>query len=394
MNYGTILHFDMDAFFASIEVLDNPSLKGKPVIVGSPPDQRGVVSTASYEARKFGVRSAMPSRTAFKLCPQGIFVPVRMERYGEISDQVLAIVESLTPVIEQVSVDEAFLDVSGALRRWGDGVAIAKELKRRVSKEIGLTVSVGVAPNKFLAKLASDLQKPDGLTVVPVEPDAIAKFLAPLPISRIWGVGKVSAAQLEKFGIQTIGDVQRKRLTDLEPIVGRAMAEHIHALALGQDDRPVVTDYEAKSISSEHTFLEDCEDLLAIRQVLIENVEHVGMRLRKGGLSCRVAHIKYRYDTFQTFTRQRALKVATSSDRDLVDSALALLDAQKLERPIRLVGFGVSDLSEGPAKEPDPFLFEELNPHKRREKDQRLDSAVDSIREKFGTGAVKRGKWK
>jgi nucleotidyltransferase/DNA polymerase involved in DNA repair len=384
----------MDAFFASVEVLDNPSLKGKPVIVGAPHDKRGVVSTASYEARKFGVRSAMPSRTAFKLCPKGIFLPVRMSRYCEISEHVMAILESFTPVIEPVSIDEAFADVRGALRKWGDAVAIAKELKKRIRKQTGLTASVGVAPNKFLAKLASDLEKPDGLTIVPSGDDAIAAFLAPLPVTRIWGVGKVSAAQLEKFGIRTIADLQRRSLAELQALVGKAMAAHIHELAFGRDDRPVITETEAKSVSNEHTFGEDCDDRLAVRQVMVELAEHVGARLRADGIAGRVAHIKYRYDTFQTFTRQRAMEEPTSSDRGLVHAALSLLDAQTLERSIRLVGFGVSDLVEAGAPPGDAFLFPDMNPGRAREKDRRLDTAVDSIREKFGRGAVKRGKWK
>jgi DNA polymerase-4 len=394
MQAGTILHFDMDAFFAAVEVLDQPSLKGKPVIVGAPPDQRGVVSTCSYEARAFGVRSAMPSRTAHKLCPHGVFLPGRMSRYSQVSRQIMGIVESFSPVIEQVSIDEAFVDVRGALRRWGDAVALARELKRRIRDEAGLTASVGVASNKFLAKLASDLKKPDGLTVVPTAEADIASFLAPLPVSRIWGVGKVSAAQLERFGIRTIGDAQRRTIVELRALLGDAMAEHVHALAFGRDDRPVVTEYEAKSVSNEHTFAEDVDDPLAVRQVLVELAEHVGARLRADGIAGRVAHLKFRYDTFQTFTRQRAMEAATSTDRDLVRTALSLYDDQKIERPIRLVGFGVSDLAAAGETSTDSFLFPEMNTGRRRETDQRLDKAVDTIREKFGRDALKRGKWK
>jgi len=394
MKAGAILHIDMDAFYASIELLDHPELKGKPVVVGSPPNQRGVVSTASYEARKFGIHSAMPSRTAGKLCPHATFLPVRMERYMEMSDRVMTIIESFSPVIEQVSVDEAFVDVRGALRRWGDSVKLARALKDKIKTDLGLTASVGVAPNKFLAKVASDLEKPDGLTVVPTEEKEIAAFLAPLPISRIWGVGKVSAARLQQFGIRTIGDLQKRTHAEIESIAGAAMAEHVLALAFGRDDRPVVTEYEAKSISNEHTFDVDCNDAPTLREKMIELAEHVGRRLRRSGKAARVVQIKIRYDDFRTFTRQKALKPATSSDRDLIRAMLALYDAEKLERPVRLLGFGVAGFDASDAAAESGFLFPEMNAPPGRDKDQRLDRALDKLRDAYGDDAIRRGKWK
>jgi DNA polymerase-4 len=394
MNSGPILHIDMDAFYAAIEILDRPELKGKPVVVGSPPDQRGVVSTASYEARKYGIHSAMPSRTAGKLCPHATFLPVRMERYMEMSDRVMTIIESFSPMIEQVSVDEAFVDVRGALRRWGDSVKLARALKDKIRSDLGLTASIGVAPNKFLAKLSSDMNKPDGLTIVPTDEKEIAEFLAPLPVTRIWGVGKVSAARLESFGVRTIGDLQKRSLAELESIAGDAMAEHVHSLAFGRDDRPVVTEYEAKSISAEHTYDVDCNDALTQRETLIELTEHVGGRLRRSRKTARVAQIKVRYDDFYTFTRQRALERATSSDRDLLNAALGLFDAQKIEKPVRLLGFGVAGFEETSAQSAPEFLFPEMDDFPRRQKDARLDKTLDQLRETFGSDIIRRGKWK
>jgi nucleotidyltransferase/DNA polymerase involved in DNA repair len=387
---GAILHIDMDAFYAAVEVRDHPELRGKPVVIGSPPDKRGVVSTASYEARQFGIRSAMPSRTAGKLCPHAVFLPVRMARYLEVSEQVMAIIESFTPIYEQLSVDEAFLDVAGVLRRWKTGEAVAIALKQRIRKQTGLTASVGVAPNKFLAKLASDLKKPDGLFVVPDEPDAIARFLAALPVSRIWGVGKVTEKRLHECGLRTIGDVQRIPRGTLASYVGEALAVHMQELAWGRDDRPVVTEHQAKSISSETTFDEDCTDAQVVRQVLVEQVEQVGRRLRRDGRKARVGHIRIRYEDFSTITRQQAFARPTHADRDLLRCATLLWEREHAARPVRLIGFGVSGLD---GEEP---LQGELNlgPFTREPelgKVERLDTVVDTLREQFGRDALKRG---
>jgi DNA polymerase-4 len=380
----TILHLDMDAFFAAVELLDRPELRGKPVVVGAPPDQRGVVSTASYEARRFGIHSAMPTRTAHKLCPHAVFLPVRMKRYLDVSRQVMTILESFTPLVEPVSVDEAFLDVAGAMRKWKDPVALARAMKARVKEELGLTCSVGVARNKFLAKLGSELEKPDGLTLVPDDDAELAAFLAPLPVTRLWGVGKVSAARLEQFGLRTIGDVQQKSDRSLAAIVGQAAAAHLRALAFGRDERPVVTEYEAKSISSENTYDVDCTDAAVVRQTLIEQVEHVGARLREGGQKGRVAHLKLRWSDFTTITRQLALPQATSADRVLLRAGLTLLEREKLAQPVRLIGFGVSGL--GGADEGPRWLFQEFTD----ERDEQLDAAVDRLRARYGVQAVRR----
>ncbi len=386
-----ILHMDMDAFYAAIEVRDNPSLRGKPVIIGSPPDQRGVVSTASYEARKFGVHSAMPSRTAGKLCPNGIFLPVRMGHYLAESEKIMRIVESFSPMIETVSVDEAFVDVSGILRRYGSAVNVAMKLKERIRADTGLTASVGVAPNKFLAKLGSDLNKPDGLTVVPEDPDAIAKFLAPLAVTRIWGVGKVTAEALRKNGITTIGDVQARGVEGLEKAFGPALARHVHELAFGRDERAVVTKYDEKSISSEHTFLEDCSDRDVIWQTMVEQVEHVGWRLRRSGKLARVSQLKIRFDDFQTLTRQETFEAPTSGDRNLIASARQILGKLKVTKPVRLVGFGVSDFAGADAAgNRQEFLFAELDPSRHAVRDTRLDQTMDRLREKFGSDAIHR----
>ncbi len=392
-----ILHFDMDAFFAAVEQLDNPSLRGLPVIVGAPPDRRGVVCTASYEARKFGVRSAMPSRTAYRLCPHGVFLPVRMARYAELSRRIMAICERLTPVIEQVSVDEAFLDVAGLLKRRPCPVDVARQLRLMIRDETGLTASVGVAPNKFLAKLASDFRKPDGLTVVPADERDILAFLAPLPVTRIWGVGQVTGRLLAEAGIRTIGQLQLTPQERLCNILGPRAAWNLQRLALGRDDRPVVVSREEKSISNELTFEHDCQDPELLRQTLIELAEKVGRRLRQAGKLAATAHVKLRFHDFTTVTRQQAMQPATASDRLLVREALTLFEREEGPRPLRLIGFGVSKLSGGElAGSPrQPLLFSDPS-ELMEEADQRnaeLDSVVDDLRERYGVGILRRGRW-
>lgn len=382
----------MDAFYASVEILDNPSLKGVPLVVGPPPDRRGVVFTASYEARKYGVRSAMPSRTAGRLCPNAVFVPARMERYREVSEQVMAIIESFTPVVEQLSVDEAFMDVSGVLRRWKTGEAVAVALKKRMQKELGLTASVGVAPNKFLAKLASDLRKPDGLVIIPDDADAIAELLAPMPVTRLWGVGKVTESRLRECGIRSIRDIQRLRVETLVSFVGDAAGRHLHELAWGRDHREVVTEAQAKSISSETTFDEDCADPEVVRQTLVGEVEHVGRRLRVDGRKARVGHIRVRFEDFTTITRQKPFAKPTCADRDLVKCAVELFAKVKLSAPVRLIGFGVTGFDEDVrVVQQGEFSFGPFEQDPEPEKVKRLDEAVDRLREKFGRGAVRRG---
>lgn len=393
MNRGlTILHVDMDAFYAAIEVLDHPGWKGKPLVVGSPPDKRGVVATCSYEARKFGIHSAMPSRTAGKLCPHAVFVEPRMGRYAEISGRIMAIFEEFTPLVEPLSLDEAFLDVAGALHIWGDTVAIARDLKERIRSRIGLTASVGVAPNKFLAKVASDMNKPDGLTVVPLTEPEIMAFLAPLPVTRMWGVGKVSAARLEKEGIRTIGHLQELSHARMEELFGRSGARDMEELVRGHDDREVVTQWEEKSISNEHTFDEDEGDVSRVRQRLLELVEEVGGRLRRSGKLARTAQIKVRYADFSTITRQQSFITALDCDRDLIRSAFELFDRERIGRPVRLIGFGVHNLvAPGQAAPMQRDLFDEPGAVPEDTRNKQLDKAVDALRKTFGSQAIKRG---
>jgi len=383
----TILHVDMDAFFTSVEQRDRPELRGKPVVVGAPPDQRGVVAAASYEARKFGIHSAMPSREAYRRCPHAVFLPPNGKRYGEVSRQIHGIFERFTPLVEPLSIDEAFLDVSGAERLLGTGPEIARKIKDAIHEETLLTASVGVAPNKFLAKLAGDLEKPDGLTVVPASREAIAAFLAPLPISRIWGVGKVTQAQLEAAGISTIGQLQDVTETRLGRILTPHVARHLLRLAWGEDHREVETDYEEKSISNEHTFTHDCDDPVEIRAVLGDLVDNVGRRLREAEKLAGLARLKLRWQGFETITRQRPLDPPVCDDFSLRAAAEKLLAGEELVKPVRLIGFGVAKLVEEAAEQ--LSLFED--DRKERERKERLSEVADTIRSKFGKKSIRRG---
>ena len=390
----TILHVDMDAFYAAIEARDHPEWRGLPLVVGSPPDQRGVVATCSYEARRYGIHSAMPSRTAGKLCPQAVFVSPRMERYAEISAQIMTIFEEFTPLVEPLSLDEAFLDVSGVLRIWDDAVTIAREVKERIKTRTGLTASVGIAPNKFLAKMASDMNKPDGLTVVPVIEPEIMAFLAPLLVTKMWGIGKVTGARLAKENIRMIGQLQALDLGALEHLFGKAGAVDMADLARGRDSRPVITHWEEKSVSNEHTFAEDESDIEQVRQHLLELAEEVGGRLRKSGKLARTAQIKLRFGDFSTITRQMSFPAARNSDRELIACALALFERECVKRAIRLVGFGVSNLvtpdQAAPAQQE---LFAESSGRGPDGRNRKIDQAVDALRHSFGSDAIKRGKW-
>jgi len=387
-----ILHVDMDAFYAAIEQHDKPSLRGRPVIVGAPPDRRGVVSAASYEARRYGVRSAMPSRAAARLCPHAVFLPVRMVRYREVSQQIMGIFREFTPLVEQISIDEAFLDVRGVARHWPSPEAVARAVKQRIREKTELTASVGVAPNKFLAKLASDLDKPDGLTVTPWREDEIAEFLAPLPVSRLWGVGPRTAEALERMGLSTIGDIQRADPVLLARRLGPAAADHLLCIAFGRDDRPVVTEHEEKSISHEITFLEDVSDRDHVRDVLVELTERVGARLRRTGRRARVIRVKVRFSNFRTITRSRTLPRPTDVDHDLIHSALELFEHVPESQPVRLIGFGVQDLTPSGESLQQPSLFPDSQAGgAEAERYRRLDRAVDELRERFGDSAVRWG---
>ena len=379
-----ILHVDMDAFYASVEQLDFPELRGRPVLVGYA-GPRGVVAAASYESRVFGCRSAQPMAVALRNCPHAVVQPVRFKRYREISEKVFGIMESCTPMVEPLSLDEAFLDVTASQRLLGEPEAIARRIKDAVRSGTGLTASVGVSGNKFLAKLASDLQKPDGLCVIRLE-DAAAT-LAPLAVTRLWGVGPKTAQRLAGIGIKTIGDLRKLPPETLAARVGEEEAEHYRRLSMGLDDRPVVPDREAKSIGQEQTFGADLEDPQAVRDVLLEQVEQVGRRLRKHRLQARAVVVKIRFGQFQTITRRTTLADATDATSSLWHAARDLFDAwaNASFRPVRLIGMSATDFATGAAQLP---LF--ADPHSQKQR--RLDAVLDQISGRFGTDAIRRAK--
>jgi DNA polymerase IV len=344
-----ILHVDMDAFFASVEQRDHPEYRGKPVIVGAPSDQRGVVCAASYEARKFGARSAMPSWTAAKLCPTGIFVRPRMEVYRQESRAIMEILHAFTPAVEKVSVDEAYLDLScgvdepiGPDDALDAAVPLARQIKQRIREERQLTASIGVGANKFLAKLGSDFQKPDGLTVIH-ERDKV-EFLKPLPVRVVHGVGPVTAQALEGRGFKTIGDLQTSEVSALREVVG-SFAEHLHERAFGNDERELDLSEERKSISSETTFLHDTDDRGVLRQSLRELAADVADTLEKSGTAALTIQVKVRYSDFKTLTRQMRMEEPLSSAGEIYRIACLLLARGRLvTKPLRLIGIGVSTL--------------------------------------------------
>ena len=373
----TILHVDMDAFYASVEVLDDPSLAGRPVIVGGTPEGRGVVAAASYEARGFGVHSAMSAARARRLCPDGVFLRGRMERYHEISAGIGAIFRDFTPLVEPLSIDEAFLDVGGCLRLFGDGETIGRLIKDRIGDEVGLIASVGVAPNKFLAKLASDLEKPDGFVVIGSH--EIQQRLDPLPVNRIWGVGRVFAGELNRLGINTIADLRNFRRQDLVNRWGDH-ARHILALAEGRDERPVVPDHAAKSIGNETTFRHDIAAADLLQEILDALVDKVAHRLRSQGLVARTVTLKARFADFSTPTRSETLTEPTDQTVLLREVGHRLLTERldRGQRPLRLLGFTVSQLELAGAGQGELFVDQD------RHRQQTLDRLVDSVHHRFG----------
>jgi DNA polymerase-4 len=377
-----ILHVDMDAFYAAVEQRDRPELRGQPVIVGGI-QGRGVVSAASYEARRFGVRSAMPMTTARRLCPQGHFLPVRMKHYAEVSRQIREIFFSFTPLVEPLSLDEAFLDVHGCEGLFGPAPDIARQIKIRIKEATGLIASVGVAPNKFLAKLACDVGKPDGLVILPE--DKVMEFLSPLPVGRLWGVGAKGEKRLHDLTILTIGQLAATPEKLLIDHFGE-MGAHIWRLAHGEDDRSVVPDREAKSISAETTFAQDIADRHVLRVVLLELVDQVAGRLRQSGLRAQTIDLKLRSSDFRTRTRSQALAAPTNSTDSLWKAAVDLFKRALAEEilPLRLLGAGVTRLSAAGAVQ--RGLFDE-----ELDRQHALDHTVDAIRGKFGTSAIHRG---
>jgi DNA polymerase-4 len=378
----TILHADMDAFYAAIEQRDRPELRGKPVIVGGD-GPRQVVSTASYEARKFGVHSAMPGVRARQLCPHGIFVPPRMEVYAEASAQVRAVFDRFTDLVEPLSLDEAFLDVTGSRALFGDGPTIAQAIKDEVKRRTQLCVSVGVATSKYVAKVASDLKKPDALVVV--LPGDERSFLAPLPVSRLWGVGAVTRQQLERAGLRTIGDVQRRSERELVQAFGDSLGPHLFVLANGLDPRDVEPEREARSIGHEMTFADDLVDASEVRDTLLQLSQMVGRRLRQHGVRGTVVRLKLRHPDFTTLSRQRKVP-PTADDLELHRVACELLAACWPGRPgVRLLGVTAAGLV-GTDTPVQGALFAAAS----KKRDQLL-AAMDRIRDRHGEGAVRHG---
>lgn len=378
-----ILHVDMDAFFAAVEQMDQPALRGRPVLVGHA-GPRGVVAAASYEARAFGCHSAQPMSVALRNCPAAVVLPGRFHRYHEISQRVFAILARFTPLVEPVSVDEAFLDVTASVPLFGPAKQIARRIREEIHRTVGLTASVGVAPNKFLAKLASDLKKPDALVVL--DESNIATILPPLSISRIHGIGPRTAERLADIGIRTFADLARTPLDVLKTRVGND-AEYFQQLARGEDDREVHADRDARSIGQEQTFGEDVIEPEEIRRVLLEQCEQVGERLRRHALHARCVTIKIRYGDFQTITRRTTLPHPTDATADLWREARELFDKWTRDHfvPVRLIGMTASQFGD---EEGQMDLFPDPE-HDRRRK---LDQTLDRINQRFGKRTIHRSK--
>lgn len=374
-----IMHVDMDAFFASVEQLDHPEYRGKPVIVGGL-SERGVVATASYEARKFGVHSALSMVKARQLCPNGIFIPGRFDRYRELSEKIRTIFHQFSPLVEPLSIDEALLDLTGAEQLLGTPLEIGRHIKEQIKKETGLTASVGIAPNKFLAKLASDLEKPDGLVLIP--PEQAAKRIADLPVSRIFGLGKKSVEALRQWGITTIGQLAVCDFSILRPLLGKS-AEEIRDRANGLDDRPVVPDEKRKSLGKEITYGQDLIGKAACLKALWDLCQMVGWRLRRAGLSGYTVTLKIKTARFQLLTRSRTLEEPVQLDEELREQVRILAEEVSWKEPVRLLGVSVSHLTEGGSPS--------LSLDGRTEKASKQNAALDAIKKRFGEDSIHKG---
>ncbi len=373
-----IMHVDMDAFYASVEILDNPELKGLPVIVGGR-STRGVVSTCSYEARKFGVHSAMPLFEARRLCPHGVYLPVRPHRYAEMSGKIMAIFRETSPLVEQLSIDEAFLDLTG-MERLGGAETIARKVQNRIMDELKLSASVGLAPNKFLAKLASDMRKPHGF--VKIASEEAAPLLAPMPVSKIFGIGRSAEEKLKQFGIEKIGQLAAADITILRKVFG-INAEQVKLLARGLDDRPVVNEEEAKSIGKENTFDRDLTDFESCREEVLDLCGQVGWRLRREKLAGHTVTLKVKFADFHTITRSATSDRLIAWDEDIFALVEKLLQKINVKPGVRLLGVSVSNLF---CPEDEPTLgFEEDERMKKR------NQAIDALKGKFGENIIKRG---
>lgn len=380
----TILHLDMDAFFAAVEQLDYPQYRGKPVIVGADPKGgagRGVVATANYEARKYGVHSAMPISQAYKRCPHAVYLRGRYRRYSEVSRQVMSVLAEFTPVIEKISIDEAFLDITKSLALFGAAEEIGGQIKRQILAKTGLTASVGVAPNKFLAKIASDLEKPDGFVIVPVGQEH--DFLKDLPISRLWGVGKKTEAALRKMGVETIGQIAQMSEVDLNRKFGK-WGNALWKLSNGVDERPVAPWESQKSISQETTFGEDTGDEATIEKTLFRLAESLSRLMRKSRLKGRTVTLKIRLEDFSTFTRSKTLSDFIDSTQILKGVAISLYKKfNKKNKKVRLLGIGVSQLNSVSGEQ--LGLFDQEAPL-----DAKVTELLDSLQDKYGEETVKR----
>ena len=376
----SILHIDLDAFFVSVELLSRPDLRGQPVVVGGRPDERGVVSSASYEARKFGVRSAMPMRTALQKCPDLIVLPARHGVYAEWSRKVMALFFEITPLVEPMSIDEAYLDVTGAELLWGAPEQIAHSLKARIRGQFDLPCSIGVATNKLVAKIATEQAKPDGICVVP--PGEEAAFLAPMPIERVWGVGPKASAALRALGVATAGQLTNTPRDVLVRRFGSNHADDLIRRAQGIGETRVSSEHESKQISQETTFARDVADRERLRRVLLELSDSVASRLRADGVEARTIVLKLRYSDFTTLTRQVTLPAPTHLDQPIYDAAWALFQRAWTRRSVRLLGIAARSLG---------HAAHQLNlfgpPDDRQE---RLTETVDRLRAKYGDDAVKR----
>jgi len=378
----SIIHLDMDAFYPAVEVRDHPELKGKPVIVGGG-RERGVVSSASYEARRFGVHSAQPIATAIRLCPHGVFLPVRMSRYKEVSRQIFEIFHRFTPLVEPLSIDEAFLDVTGVERLVGQPQEIALKIKQKVLEDTGLTISAGVAPSKFVAKIASDIDKPDGLTVVPS--DRVREFLDPLPVNKMWGVGKATQQVLARLGVRTFQDLRQMPVGLLERTLGKHGAA-MHRLAMGIDDRAVEPEHEAKSIGHEETFDRDILDPDQAKQEILSLAGRVARRMRQEHVRGRTVSLKVKYADFTQITRAVTLPEPVDDSGEIYAAACRLLEKTGVgKRPVRLIGVSLSQLS-SPEKETQLRLFGQGRESLKR---QELNTALDSICDKFGEKSIR-----
>ena len=386
-NTAMILHIDMDAFYASVEQLDNPWLKGKCVIVGGT-SNRGVVSASSYEARRFGVRSAVPIFQARQKGPDGVFIPPRMARYKEVSKKIMAILREFSPQVEVVSIDEAYMDISGSQRLHGNPEAVARNIKHSIKVELGLTCSVGVAPVKFLAKVASDMDKPDGLTII--QPREMAQFIESLPVQKVAGVGKKTYLRLASMGIKTLGDVNKFPPDMLLDRLGK-FGQRLIELASGRDHSAVTPWSPHKSVSSERTLGEDTRDKKLLHKYLLQQSEEVARQLRKAGVKARTITLKIKHADFKQYTRSKTIGTPTRSSETIYRHAAALLDNYELTQKIRLIGVGTSGFK--PAGHPvQRGLFDRVE--KSDKSWEIVDRTVETITQKFGRDAIKRGSLK